>query len=345
MKTILLSSHLFACVLALNLSAYGQSGGSGYRIIDSLRLGGEGGWDYLTVDTSAQRLYISRGSRVQVVDLAKHSIIGEIPNTAGVHGIALALSKGRGYTSNGRDSSVTVFDLTTLKTLATIKKVARNPDAILFDPYSRRVFTFNGGSENATAIEIDSNTVVGTVPLDGKPEFAVADGRGRIYVNVEDKNIVVAFDALTLKVLSRWSLAPGEEPTGLAIDREHRRLFVGCSNRLMIILDADSGNVVATLPIGGGVDGTAYDPLTGLAFSANGEGTLTVIREDAPGKFILVETVATRRGARTLTIDDKTGRIYTVSARFGPPPPPTAERPRPRPSIEPGSVTLYVLGR
>lgn len=336
---------LLVWVLFCGSVLQGQPRTSGYHILDSVRLGGEEGWDYLTVDTSAERLYISRASRVQVVDMRKLAVIGEIPHTLGVHGIALVHSKGRGYTSNGRDSTVTVFDLETLKTLSTIRVDGRNPDAILFDQYSGRLFTFNGGSANATVIDVTSEEIVGTVPLDGKPEFAVADGRGRIYVNIEDRNALVVFDAKTLRVLKRWPLAPGGAPTGLAIDREHRRLFAGCGNRCMVILDADSGNVVATVPIGEGVDGTAYDPGTRLAFSANGEGTLTVVREDSPKRFSSLGNVATRRGARTLVVDEKTHRIYTVTARFGPPPPPTPERPRPRPSIEPGTATLYVLGR
>ena len=325
--------------------SYGQPVGSGYHIIDSLRLGGEGGWDYLSVDTASQRLFISRSSRVQVVDLVKRSVIGEIPHTPGVHGIALAHQEGRGYISNGRDSSVTVFDLTTLKTISTIRIGARNPDAILYDGASGRVFTFNGGSSNATAIDVQSDTVVGTVELDGKPEFAVSDGEGRIYVNLEDKSELTVFDSRKLKVLKTSSLAPGEEPTGLAIDRDHQRLFAGCANRLMVILDASSGGVVTTVPIGTGVDGTAFDPATQLAFSSNGEGTMTVIREETPRKFSVVENIMTKRGARTLTVDEKTHRIYTVSATFGPPPPPTPDRPRPRPTIEPESVTLYTIGR
>jgi DNA-binding beta-propeller fold protein YncE len=235
--------------------------------------------------------------------------------------------------------------MATLATIATIKIDARNPDAIMFDPFSRRVFIFNGGSSSATAIDVDSNTVVGTVPLSGKPEFAVSDGLGRIFVNIEDKSSLTVFDPRTLKILNTWPLAPGEEPTGLAIDREHHRLFAGCSNKLMVILDTDSGNVVATVPIGDGVDGTAYDPLTRLAFSSNGEGTLTVIREDTAEKFSVVENVPTRRGARTLALDQKTHRMYTVTAKFGPAPSPTADRPHPRPTIEPGSVMLYILAK
>ena len=345
MKPSVFTIALSLCAFVILARAQSQPSGSDYHIIDSLRLGGEGGWDYLTVDTSAERLYVSRGVRVQVIDLANHSIVGEIPNTTGVHGIALATSLGRGYTSNGRDSSVTVFNLKTLKTLTTIKINARNPDAILFEPSSGRVFTFNGGSKDATAIDAGSGSVVGTVPLDGKPEFAVSDGRGHIYVNIEDKSELVMLDPVGLKVLKRWSLAPGEEPSGLAIDRKNRKLFSACGNRLMMVSDADSGIVVGKVTIGGGVDGAAFDPLGGNAFSSNGEGTLTVVKEGSPRQYAVEEDVVTRRGARTLVLDEKTHRIYTVTATFGPPPPPTAERPHPRPSIEPGSVTLYTIGR
>jgi len=345
MNKYLLLFTLFACGILWVGTSSAQSPGTGYHIIDSLRLGGEGGWDYLTIDTEAHRLYVSRGARVQVVDLAKRTIAGEIAPTPGVHGIALVPTLGRGYTSNGRDSSVTVFDLKTLRSLATVKLDARNPDAILYDAFSGRIFTFNGGSANATAIDAGPDTVSGSVPLGGKPEFAVTDGLGRIYVNIEDRNEVVVFDSRLLRVLNRWSLAPGEEPTGLAIDREHRRLFAVCGNPLMVVLDADAGKVLATVPIGEGTDGAGYDAALHLAFSSNGEGTLTVVNAGGPDRYPVVGTVVTRRGARTLTVDEKAHRIYTVTAKFGPPPAPTAERPRPRPTIEPGSVTLYIIGR
>ena len=335
---------LFVACTVFNGSRAESRPAGGYHIIDSLQLGGDTGWDYLTVDTSAERLFVSRGNRVQVIDLSNHRIVGEIPNTIGVHGIALVSSSGRGYTSNGRDSSVTEFDLKTLKTLSTIKINARNPDAILYDPVSRRVFTFNGGSRDATAIDVKSNVVAGTIPLDGKPEFAVSDGQGHIFVNIEDKSELVMLDPVGLKVLKRWSIAPGEEPSGLAIDRKNRRLFSACGNRVMMISDADSGIVVGKVTIGGGVDGAGFDPLEGLAFSSNGEGTLTVVREESPRTFSVAEDVVTRRGARTLVLDEKTHLIYTVTARFGPPPEPTDGRPHPRPSIVPGSVTLYTIG-
>jgi DNA-binding beta-propeller fold protein YncE len=339
---------LWAVCLSLSLnaaSAVVQSNPSGYHLIDSLQLGGEGGWDLYGLDTAAQRLYISRGTRVQVVDCVKKSLIGEIPNTNGVHGIAVAPFAGKGFTSNGKDSSVTVFDLKTLKQIAVIKVQASKPDAIIFEPKSKRVFVFNGGSNNAVAIDAALDAIVGTVSFDGKPELAVADGKGRVFVNIEDKSSVVEFDATTLKVVHTWPLDPGKEPTGIAMDRQHRRIFSTCSNSLMIVLDADSGKVIGQLPKGSGVDGAGFDPSTNYAFSSNGEGTLTIVREETPAKFSVVENVSTRRGARTMALDEKTHRIYLLSAKFGPPPAPTADHPHPRPAIEPGSVTLYIFGR
>jgi len=325
--------------------AVAQASPSGYHLVDSLHLGGEGGWDLYGLDTAAQRIYISRGTRVQVVDCIRDSVVGEIPNTNGVHGIAVAPSAGKGFTSNGKDSSVTVFDLKTLRQVAVIKVQASKPDAIIFEQKSKRVFIFNGGSNNAVAIDAASNAVIGTVSFDGKPELAVADEKGHVFVNLEDKSSVAEFDATTLKVVHAWPLAPGKEPTGIALDRRHRRIFSACANNLMIVLDADSGRVVAQLPIGSGVDGAGFDPSTRYAFSSNGEGTLTVVREDSPVKFSVAENVATRRGARTMVLDEKTHKIYMVSATFGTPPASTADHPRPRPPIEPGSVTLYVFGR
>jgi len=343
-KLALLGVLCFALSLPV-VSATVQSNPSGYHLVDSLKLGGEGGWDLLETDTAAHRLYISRGTRVQVVDCVKDSLVGEIPNTNGVHGIAVAPFAGKGFTSNGKDSTVTVFDLKTLKQVAVIKLQASKPDAILFDEASKRVFVFNGGSNNAVAIDAARNTVVGTVSLEGKPELAVADGKGKVFVNIEDKSQVAEFDAITLKVMHTWSLAPGKEPSGIAIDRLHRRIFSVCSNNLMIILDADSGKVLGQVPIGSGVDGAGFDPSSLFAFSSNGEGTLTVVHEESPAKFSVVENVTTRKAARTMVVDEKTHRIYMLSAQFGPTPAPTPEHPHPRGAIIPGSVTLYVVGR
>jgi DNA-binding beta-propeller fold protein YncE len=316
-----------------------------YHVVKKIAAGGEGGWDYLIADTASERLFVSHGTHVVVVDLARDSVIGDIPNTLGVHGIAFAPALNRGFTSNGRDTSVTIFNLKTLAPISTVKVTGRNPDAIVFDPFSGRVFTFNGGGANATAIDAATGVVAGTVPLGGKPEFSVSDGKGRMYVNIEDKSEVVVFDPKALTIKTRWPLAPCEEPSGMAMDRAHGRLFVVCSNKLMAILDATTGRVITTLPIGDGVDATGYDPATGLAFASNGEGTLTVVHEDSPAKFTVVGTVPTQRGARTMALDPKTHRIYLSTAQFGPPPAPTPERPNPRPTIIPGSFTILVLDR
>jgi len=317
-----------------------------YHVAKQITLGGEGGWDYLAVDSVARRLYVSHGTRVEVVDLTRDTAMGFIPNTPGVHGIAIANELGRGFTSNGRDSTVTIFDLRTLATLGTVNVGARNPDAILYDPFSRRVFTMNAGSGTATAIDAATGAVAGTVALNGRPEFGVADGRGMIYVNLEDSSAIVAFDARTLQVEARWPLSPCDGPSGLAMDRVHRRLFAGCSNRLMAVVDADNGRVITALAIGQGVDANRFDPGTGFAFASCGrDSVLTVVHEDDPDHFIVVANVPTRPGARTMELDPATHRIFLSTAEFGPAPAPTPERPRPRPTIVPGSFMVLVLER
>jgi len=280
-----------------------------------------------------------------VLDLDSDQSVGEIPNTQGVHGVALVPELHRGFTSNGRSSTVTIFDTKTLAVLAEIKVTGENPDAILYDTVSRRVFTFNGRGKNATAIDAASQAVAGTVDLGGKPETAASDGKGRVFVNIEDTNEIVVLDSKALKPEARWSLAPCEEPTGMAFDGAHGRIFVGCHNKKMMVLDSNNGHIVATLPIGEGVDANAFDAKSALAFASCGDGTLTVAREDSPDSFHVVENVATQRGARTMALDEKTHRIYLATAEFGPPPPPTAERPNPRPSIVPGSFTILVVGQ
>jgi YVTN family beta-propeller protein len=287
--------------------------------VHKIALGGEGGWDYLTVDAAAKRLYVSRGDRIAVVDTDSEKLLGELTGTPGVHGVAVVPDLGRGFTSNGRDDTVTVFDLKTLKATGTVK-VGGRPDAIMFDPDSNRVFTYNHGSKDATAVDPSAMSVAGTVALDGVPEAAVSDGRGHVFVNIMDKAEVVEFDARSLKVLNRWSLAPGVRPTGLALDREHRRLFSVCSgSQTMVVLDADTGTILAKLPIGRGSDGCVFDPDRGLAFSSNGQdGTLTVVKEEAPDRFTVVATVPTQRGARTMAIDPKTHRLYLSTATQAP---------------------------
>ena len=314
-----------------------------YHVASKVKLGRDGGWDYLIVDTAGHRVFMSRGTHTLVVDAKTDSVVGDIMDTPGVHGIAFAYDLGRGYTSNGRDSSVSVFDLKTLAPIARIHTSGVNPDAIVYDDFSHRVFAFNGRSGDATAIDAATNTVAGTIPLGGKPEFAVVDGRGALWVNIEDKSEIAKIDTKTLAVQSRWPLAPCEEPSGLAMDRATRRLFTVCSNKLMAIVDADGGKVVATVPTGDGTDAAGFDPATKLAFASNGEGTLTVVHEDTPDSAHVVQTVTTQRGARTMALDPHTHIVYEVTADFGPPPAPTADRPRPRPTMIPESFTLLVI--
>jgi DNA-binding beta-propeller fold protein YncE len=317
----------------------------GLHVLRTYKVGGEGGWDYLKIDPESRRLFISRATHVIVMDADSGKPVGDIPDTPGVHGIALAPELGRGFTSNGREGSVSIFDLNTLKPITKIKDVGENPDAILFDPATKRVFTFNGRSHDSTAIDAATGKVAGKIPLDGKPEFAVSTGKGEIFVNIEDKSELVALDAKELKVKARWPLAPCEEPSGLAMDIQNRRLFVGCGNRMMAVVNADTGKVIATLPIGGGVDANGFDPDTKLAFASCGDGSLTVVSEDSPDKFSAAQSVATERGARTMALDPKTHQVFLVTAKFGPPPEETAQPPRPRPSILPDSFVVLVVGK
>ncbi len=319
--------------------------GPGYRVVQKVAVGGDGGWDYLTVDSAARRLYVTRGTRVLVFDADSMTPVGEIPNTAGVHGVALAPELGRGFASDGRAGSVTIFDLKTLRTLDEVKVTGENPDAILYDPPSKHVFAFNGRSASATVLEGATGKVTGTVALGGKPEFATTDLAGRVFVNIEDRSEVVVLDAGKREVLHRWPLAPCEEPSGMAIDRSKKRLFIGCGNEKMAVVDTASGKVLATVPIGKGVDANGFDPATGYAFSSNGEGTLTVVHEDPAGTFAVLETVPTERGARTMALDEKTHRVFLATADFGPPPSPTADQPHPRPSMFPGSFRILVVAR
>jgi hypothetical protein len=262
----------------------------------------------------------------------------------GVHGVALAPELGRGFTSNGGANTATIFDLKTLKPLETVK-TSENPDAILFEPFTKRVFTFNGRSHDATAFDAQSAKVLGNIPLEGKPEFAVSDGKGQVFANIEDKSEVVRIDPKELKVTARWPLAPGEEPSGLALDAKNRRLFAACGNEKMVVLDADSGRIVSTVPIDKGVDAAAFDPETGDAFSSSGEGTLTVIHEDDPAHFTVAQTVTTQRGARTMALDAKTHNVFLATARFEAPPTSSPTTGRARPSPVPNSFTILLVGR
>jgi DNA-binding beta-propeller fold protein YncE len=338
-------AHFVTSALAVTFvaAAIAVAAGPGYHVMKTYTLGGEGGWDYLMLDAASRHLYISRATHVIVIDADSGKAVGDIADTPGVHGIALDTGAGRGFVSNGREGTVSIFDMSTLKTLNKVK-VGENPDAILYDSASKRVFTFNGRSHDSSALDAAKGEVVGTIKLDGKPEFGVSDGKGGVFVNIEDKSELVSLDPDKLVVKARWPLAPCEGPSGLAMDRKNRRLFSGC-DKLMAIVDADSGKVVSTLPICDGVDATAYDDETHLAFASCHDGKLTVIQEESPNKFSVAETVTTQEGARTMALDPKTHQVYTVTAKFGPRPAPTADNPHPRPTILPDSFVVLVVGK
>ena len=338
-RFLLLGSLLLAAVaFAASLSA-AQSGAGKYRVAKTIAVGGDEGWDYVTVDSAARRVYVSHGTHVVVLDADTDSVVGDIPDTQGVHGIAIASDAGRGFTSNGRANTATIFDLKTLKTLGTVK-TGTNPDAIIYDPASKRIFTMNGRSQDATAINAADGTVAGTLALGGKPEFAVADGKGGIFVNIEDKAELVHFDTGKLAVLHRWPMAPCEEPSGLAADWKSHRLFAGCGNKLMAVINADNGKIVATVPIGDGVDANGFDPDTNLAYASTGDGNLTVVHEDSPDKYSVLENLATKKSARTMGLDLKTHKVFLPAAEFDPPAP--GER---RGKIKPGSFIVLVAAK
>jgi YVTN family beta-propeller protein len=335
---------LISLVLLFSACPFMFAADPGMHVLKTYKLGGEGGWDYLKLDPDSRRLYISRSTHVIVIDADSGKPVGDIPDTPGVHGIALAPELGRGFTSNGREGTVTIFDLSTLKPITRVK-VGENPDAILFDPATKRVFTFNGKSNDSTAIDAATGNVVGKISLGGKPEFAVTTGTGELFVNLEDKSELLSLDPKDLKVKSRWPLAPCQEPSGLALDAKNRRLFAGCDNKMMAVVNADTGKVIATLPIGDGVDANAFDPETGLTFASCGEGVLTVAHEDSPGKFSIVQNVPTEKGARTMALDPKTHVVFLVTAKFGQPPAPTQAQPHPRPPVLPDSFVVLVVGK
>ena len=313
--------------------------GAAYHLLKEIPIGGDGGWDYLTVDGVARRLYVSHGIKMVVVDIDHDRIVGEIPDTPGVHGIAIAPDLGRGFTSNGQENKSSVVDLASLRTLSKIE-TGKNPDGMLYEPSRHEVYLFNGRGESATVIDAESMKVVATVPLQGKPEFGAADPQaGRVYDNLEDKSELVAIDINTHQVVNRWPIAPGEEASGMAIDLAHHRLFLGCSNKKMLMVDATNGKVVAEVPIGQGVDANAFDPERQLAFASCGDGTVTIAHEDSPEKLTVVQTLQTEPRARTMALDPKTHRIYLASAKFEPPSA-TGQRPR----IVPQSFKILVYG-
>ena len=316
-----------------------------YHKLHEYKLKGDTGWDYLTMDAASRRLYITRGTHVQVVNIDTGKLEGDIPDLKGVHGVALNKADNKGYISDGRDNSIVVFDLDSLKPTAKLQ-AGTNPDAILFDPRTKRVFAFNGRSSNATVIESKDNSVAATIDLGGKPEFAVSDGKGKVFVNLEDKSEVVQIDPEELKVLNHWSIKPCESPSGLAIDIDHELLFAACDNATMAILDGNSGKVVKTVPIGRGTDGAAFDRMLKQAYSSNGEsGSFTVVKEATPTTLNVIATVPTKPRARTMTIDEKTHNLITVSADFEKAPEAVAGQPRQRSKMVPDSFVVLVYGK
>ncbi len=301
-------------------------------------------WDYISVNHDLKRIYVSHSTQVNVIDENTGDSVGIIPNTTGVHGIAFATPFGKGFTSNGKINTVTVFDLKTNKVIEQVK-TGTGPDAIIYDSYSKKIFVCDGKGKETTVIDPSNDKVVDSIPLGGKPETPVSDNAGNIYINIEDKNEIVHIDANTLKIIDHWEIGKGESPSGLAIDREHKWLFIGCDNKLMIIMNGANGNVITQLPIGEGCDGTDFDPGTGDAFSSNGEGTLTVIHEDNPNSFYVVANVPTKKGAKTSTLDEQTHCLFLPVADFGETPTADSEHPHPKPKIIAGTFEILEIGK
>jgi len=327
---------VLAVALIAAQPAFGQQ--QHFKVANRVTLGGEGGWDYLTYDPDGHRLFITRGSHVMVVDTGTLKVTGDIPDLSGIHGVALAPELNRGFISNGGDNTVTVFDLKTLRKLDSAK-VGERPDAILYDAFSKRVFTFNARSQDSTAIDVATGKVAGSIPLGGKPEFPASDGKGKLYVNIEDKSEIAEIDVSKLQVLSTWSIAPCEEPSALAFDVTHHRLFSGCHNKMMAVVNSDSGKVVATVPIGEGVDAGRFNPNTQQVFMSCGEGVLTVIHEDSPDKYTVQQNVPTVQGARTMALDKENNVAYLVTAQRESKP----VAPGQRPAMVPGTFELIVV--
>jgi DNA-binding beta-propeller fold protein YncE len=327
-------------ILLLGSNLYGQKANSDYSIVNKIHLPGDGGWDYLSVDETGGRLFVSHGTVVQVVDLKSAQLAGTIDETPGVHGIAIATDLNKAFISVGRNASVKVVNLKTLALITDVKITGENPDAIIYDQFSKKVFVFNGRTSNATVLDATTNEVIGTIALEGKPEFPVTDDNGAIFVNIEDKSLISVIDVKTMKVMRSWPIAPGEEASGLTLDNETHRLFAVCSNKLMVVVDAIDGHVVTNLPIGEGCDGVKFDPILKRAYSSNGEGTMTVVQEISKDSFKVLETIKTAPGARTLAVDTQTHHIYTPTAEFNPAPAATADNPRPRRTLKPDSFNI-----
>ncbi len=333
-----------ALLFTLALPCGSASAAELYKFERQIAIGGEGGWDILTIDSAAHRLYLSHSSKVVVIDLDTNAVAGEIGDTLGVHGFIAVPEVGRGFSSNGKEAKTSVVDLKTLKTISKVE-TGESPDALVYEPKHGEVYVFNHRGNSATVIDAKTDKVVATISLGGSPEFAAVDSAaGRIYVNIEDKSEVAAIDTATHKVVARWPLAPGESPSGIAFDTAHHRLFSTCDNGMMTMLDTESGKVVATAPIGKGPDGCAFDEKSQLAFASCGEGVTTIAKEEAPDKLTVVQTLKTERGARTMALDPSTDRIYLPAAQYEPRPTPAPGSKRPRPKIVPDTFKLLVYG-
>ena len=329
---------IFLSLLGLN----GQNTPNGYKIVQRIHLEGDGGWDYLTADDATGMLYVSHGKMVNVVDMSTGKSVTTITDVNGVHGIAIAPEFNKGFISNGPDSNVTVFSTKDYSIIEKVKITGKNPDAIIFEPFTKTIITWNGRTSNATVIDAKTDKVIQTIPLAGKPEAAVSDGKGKVFVNIEDKSEVCMINVKTWKVEQTWSIAPGKDPSGLALDNETHRLF-SATNKLMVVLDAETGKVITTLPTGSGVDGAGFDPGLKRAYSSCGEGLLTVVQEENKNSFKVLANVPTQAGARTISVSAKTHRIYLQTAEYGPTPEKTTDNPRPRPSMKPGTFTVLVV--
>jgi len=316
-----------------------------YHRLKEIAVGGEGGWDYLSIDSANRRLYVTHATKVVVIDTLKDEVVGAVADTPGVHGFVTVPGLGRGFTSNGKENKASIVDLKTYQTIAKVD-TGDNPDAILFEPGRSEVYTFNGRGQSATVFEAATGKVVATIAVGGKPEFAQADpAAGRVYLNVEDKNEVVAIDTATHQMVSHWPIAPGEEATGMALDLVHHRLMLGCSNERVIIMDSTNGRVVASIAAGKGIDAVEFDPASQLVFaSAGGSGTVTIAHQDTPDNYRVVQTLVTERSARTMTLDPTTHKIYLASAQFEAPAPVPTGGARPRPKMIPGSFKVLVYG-
>jgi DNA-binding beta-propeller fold protein YncE len=329
-------------LLTLALLALAAFSAEGYKVLNKIKVGGTGGWDYLSVDPVTQRIFASHGGIVEVVDIKAGKVVGQITQLHGVHGIAVASDVGKGFISNGQSGSVTIFDLKTLEKTGEPAVGGQNPDAICYEPKTQRIFTMNGRSNDSTAINAKNNEIVATFPIGDKPENCVVDGTGKLYVNIEDSSEIVEIDAAKPVVTRRASLAPCEGPSGLAIDVKDKKLFSVCGNKMMAVTDIATMKVIATPPIGSGVDGAGFD--SGLAFSSNGEGTMTIVKA-VNGKYEAVDTVTTERGARTMTVDPTTHRIYMLAAEYGPAPAAKEGQKAPRPPVLPDSFHVIVIGK